>query len=258
MDNIYHNLVTLRISHIGKVLYDPHSHKIYNFAGTATTFVDRNKDEYPYHLSFQVLADITPELRSIYRRFAHSSSSPSRIGDIAVEKFIVGVKSLMKIMEFSFTKEQKMGVIESMMRFFSLHKKTLLCFPAFMDAVINRFRSFVEEGDWDKPAKWLEDEFGLTFLPCSGVHVTLKRLGRHGSCITHGAEAVLDAGGTQLVASVVHHYSNCCVCGESHAEDIEKTEWYGTVCGHVMCMDCATHWGRKRKRAGCPMCRNTS
>lgn len=258
MENIYKHLVTLRITHIGKVLYDPHANKIYNFAGNATTFVNRNKKKYPDHLSIQVLAEITPELRSIYCKYANGSSGPSRIGQISVEKFVVGVKSLMRVMETSFTKEQKKRVVESMMRFFSRHKKILLCFPTFMRAVISRFRTFVEdESDWDKPAEWLHDEFGLIFLPCSGVHVTLKRLGRRGSVVTHGTQAVLDAGGSPKVASVVHHRSNCCVCRESHVEDINKTEWYGTVCGHVMCMDCATRWGRKRKEAGCPMCRNT-
>ena len=249
MESIYNSLVTLRIGKKRR-LYDPVGHTMYKYAGSVGKFVEKNTKSLPVSPAIEPYLD--QMTRAVYRQHVKQKVAPKRLSKRTYKKFVRKIKAFLRMVDQAWTSTEKRDHIRSMFRYFSRRKVTLLACPKVLRQVIMKAFEFAR-ADWHEPLQWVISELSIHFYPCSGVCVSIKRKGRHvhQHCCGSVAEDRVAS-----IASKVTHTGECCVCLESQKTDVEKSKWFATTCGHLMCDDCAQTWAVRGTGNGCPMCRN--
>lgn len=246
MESLFNSLVTLRVD--GKNhLYDPVGHAMYKYAASSETFATRNSEPLP------ISPELEPYLNQMTRAVYKGCAGPKKFGKSALREFVSGTTAHLVMVSRAVGTPAKKDCVRAMLRYLSRSKTAILAHPPFLYTVMKKMIEFSREYDWHEPLEWLRAEFSADFYPCSGVRVTIKRKGRH---VHHHAVGSTTKDQVEEIAEHVTHTSECCVCQESQKTDVEKSEWFATTCGHVMCDDCARKWAVKGNGNGCPMCRN--
>ena len=250
MESIYHSLVTLRVDG-KKRLYDPVGHAMYKYAGSVAKFAERNTEPLP--ISSTVEPYLNQMTRPVYMHHAEKCGAPKRFGKCARSEFVSTTNALLSMVHHAVGTPAKKDCVRDMLRYFSRRKTAILAHPKLLHTMMIKMIEFSRDFDWHEPLEWVQKELSAQFYPCFGVIVSIKRKGRH---VHHHRCGSVAEDQVASIASKVTHTSDCCVCQESQKTDVEKSKWFATTCGHVMCDDCAQTWAVKGNGNGCPMCRN--